>query len=119
MTSSSQNASRCWVCGGAHLVLAKRSNLSHAITSTDFLITDSHYGVTSDIFRCADCGFLQCTNLTDVVRYYEGLRVVYQLESRVHDLENSQDSEALPVAPPPVSTSAPAKSDAPSGSAAD
>ena len=44
-----------------------------------------------------------------VVRYYEGLRVVYQLESRVHDLENSQDSEALPVAPPPVSTSAPAK----------
>jgi hypothetical protein len=45
-----------------------------------------------------------------VVQHYNGLRVVYELESRVHDLENSQDSEALPPAPPPVSSSAPAKS---------
>jgi hypothetical protein len=32
-----------------------------------------------------------------VVRYYEGLRVVYELESRVHDMESAQDNE--PAAP--------------------
>jgi hypothetical protein len=45
-----------------------------------------------------------------VVRYYEGLRVVYELESRVHDLESAQDSEATPPGAPPVLPSAPAKS---------
>jgi hypothetical protein len=45
-----------------------------------------------------------------VVRYYEGLRVVYELESRVHDLESSQDSEAIPSVTPPVRSGAPAKS---------
>jgi hypothetical protein len=29
-----------------------------------------------------------------VVQYYEGLRVVYELESRVHDLQSAQDSDA-------------------------
>jgi hypothetical protein len=32
-----------------------------------------------------------------VVRYYEGLRVVYELESRVHDFEGATDNE-LPAA---------------------
>jgi Putative zinc-finger len=31
---------------------------------------------------------------TRVVQYYEGLRVVYELESRVHDLQNAQDADA-------------------------
>jgi hypothetical protein len=39
-----------------------------------------------------------------VVRYYEGLRVVYELESRVHDLESAQDLDAAQT----VSPSAPA-----------
>ena len=29
-----------------------------------------------------------------VVQYYEGLRVVYELESRVHDLQSAADSDA-------------------------
>ncbi len=29
-----------------------------------------------------------------VVRYYEGLRVVYELESRVHDFEGASDNDA-------------------------
>ena len=33
-----------------------------------------------------------------VVRYYEGLRVVYELESRVHDLESSEDTDTIPQA---------------------
>jgi hypothetical protein len=41
-----------------------------------------------------------------VARYYEGLRVVYELESRVHDLESAQDSDAIQPASPsaPVNT---------------
>jgi hypothetical protein len=37
-----------------------------------------------------------------VVQYYEGLRVVYELESRVHDFESSSDSDAAAgqTAPP-------------------
>lgn len=31
---------------------------------------------------------------TRVVQYYEGLRVVYELESRVHDLQSAQDTDA-------------------------
>jgi Putative zinc-finger len=32
-----------------------------------------------------------------VVQYYEGLRVVYELESRVHDLQSASDNDAAPV----------------------
>jgi hypothetical protein len=42
-----------------------------------------------------------------VVRYYEGLRVVYELESRVHDLQSAQDDAAAgtsTTSEPPGST---------------
>lgn len=45
-----------------------------------------------------------------VVRYYEGLRVVYELESRVHDMESAQDNE--PAAPPTQPGGEPAAPDA-------
>ena len=32
-----------------------------------------------------------------IVQYYEGLRVVYELESRVHDLQSASDNDAAPV----------------------
>jgi hypothetical protein len=35
-----------------------------------------------------------------VVRYYEGLRVVYELESRVHDLQSVSDGDTGQVAAP-------------------
>ncbi len=42
-----------------------------------------------------------------VVRYYDNLRVVYELESRVHDLQSSSDSETHSPATSPA-TAAPA-----------
>ena len=36
-----------------------------------------------------------------VVRYYDNLRVVYELESRVHDLQHTTDSEPIVRPPPP------------------
>lgn len=35
-----------------------------------------------------------------VAQYYENLRVVYELESRVHDMESAQDNEPAPAVPP-------------------
>jgi hypothetical protein len=43
-----------------------------------------------------------------VVQYYEGLRVVYELESRVHDLQSSTDNDASGSAAPANSPSSPA-----------
>ena len=40
-----------------------------------------------------------------VVRYYDNLRVVYELESRVHDLQRASDSDSDSVTPAPATAS--------------
>jgi hypothetical protein len=52
---------------------------------------------------------------THVVRYYESLRVVYELESRVHDLQSAQDTDA-PAGSQATPTS-PAQGNQPAGQA--
>src|SRR5579859_7568169 len=66
-------SSYCRVCGGTELVLVKPSNLGSPLTSDSFAITDSHYGVTAAIYRCANCDFLQCSDLPQVLQFYETL----------------------------------------------
>lgn len=44
------------------------------LKSSDFAITDSAYGTTAAIFRCSDCGLLQCPEVTDALSYYKGLQ---------------------------------------------
>lgn len=68
-----ENPCQCWVCGGIKLHLVKKGNLPDQINSQNFSITDSHYGVTADIYKCEDCGFMQCANIPDVLGYYEDL----------------------------------------------
>jgi 2-polyprenyl-3-methyl-5-hydroxy-6-metoxy-1,4-benzoquinol methylase len=63
----------CWVCGSTDMSLVKKSNISGEISSTTFSITDNHYGTTHDIYKCHQCGFLQCPNMNDVTGYYEEL----------------------------------------------
>src|ERR1700680_2789424 len=65
--------SRCWLCGSSNLRLIKSSNFEGVLTSNSFSITDSHYGVTASIYRCEGCNFLQCSELPEVLQYYEGL----------------------------------------------
>lgn len=60
---------------------------------------------------------------TRVVQYYEGLRVVYELESRVHDFQNVQ-SDAVPAqqsapAEPAKTQPAPEENQAPAGNGPD
>lgn len=63
----------CRVCGGGDLRLVKPSNVSSALKSGDFAITDDGYGVTGAIYRCSRCQFMQCHDMTDVLEFYESL----------------------------------------------
>lgn len=63
----------CWVCGSEQLKFHKASNLTSGFDSRAFAITDTNYGVTGQLIKCAECGFIQCSNLTDVLNYYEDL----------------------------------------------
>jgi SAM-dependent methyltransferase len=53
--------------------MVKASNIGSTLTSNSFSITDSHYGVTAAIYRCASCEFLQCSDLQEVLPFYENL----------------------------------------------
>jgi hypothetical protein len=54
---------------------------------------------------------------THAVRYYESLRVVYELESRVHDLQSAQDTTDAPAGGQVAPASSPAQGDQPAGQA--
>jgi SAM-dependent methyltransferase len=69
-----ESGKKCWICGHPILELFKPSNLPEKISSQTFSITDSHYGVTAAIYRCSKCGFMQCSDLSDVLPYYEQLK---------------------------------------------
>ncbi len=68
------DGNKCWICGHSILELIKPSNLPAQVTSHTFSITDSHYGVTASIYRCTKCSFMQCSDLRDVLSYYEELK---------------------------------------------
>ena len=63
----------CWVCGSSKLDVVKYSNITTTIKSDSFAITDSTYGVTSELSQCKECSFIQSSNLTDVLSFYENL----------------------------------------------
>lgn len=63
---------RCRVCGSDKLALAKQSTVA-ALSSTNFAITDSSYGQTLAIYRCAQCGFMQCHDVDQVLAFYQVL----------------------------------------------
>ena len=68
-----QSKLACWVCGNEQQQFYKTSNISGDIGSQAFAITDSNYGVTGELVQCKNCGFIQCSNLTDVLNYYQDL----------------------------------------------
>jgi SAM-dependent methyltransferase len=67
------NNSQCRICGCERLQMVKASNIGSGLSSSSFSITDSHYGVTAAIYRCASCGFLQCSDLPEVLPFYKNL----------------------------------------------
>lgn len=62
----------CRICG-SNTQLKWPSSLENAINSDSFAITDAHYGQTSAIYECPQCGFRQCNDLQEVLSFYETL----------------------------------------------
>jgi 2-polyprenyl-3-methyl-5-hydroxy-6-metoxy-1,4-benzoquinol methylase len=67
---ASRDRSGCWVCGSTELKVVKHSDLKGSLSPNHFLITDKAYGVTLELKRCTDCGFLQSDESDDVLRQY-------------------------------------------------
>jgi hypothetical protein len=96
------------------LMLQPRLAMTAAMAFFSITLTMNLTGVHLEDLRASD---LKPSSLkrditsanASVVRYYEGLRVVYELESRVHDLESAQDNDAVP--PGASNPSQPANSD--------
>ena len=63
----------CWVCDSTELTRIKDSDIRDDLSSRNFAITNFDYGTTGELSRCNHCGFIQCTDLEDVVSFYEDL----------------------------------------------
>jgi 2-polyprenyl-3-methyl-5-hydroxy-6-metoxy-1,4-benzoquinol methylase len=77
----------CWVCDSKDLDLIKKSSISDQLSSKNFAITNFEYGVTGELRKCRQCGFIQCTDLDEVVGFYE------ELED--HEYENGRKERML------------------------
>jgi SAM-dependent methyltransferase len=73
----------CWICDSPNLEQIRNNNYKSNFEVKDFLITDSSYGQTASIFRCLQCGFLQCPDLENAISYYEELEDHEYLEGEI------------------------------------
>ena len=64
---------KCWICDSERLTKIKPSSLKRDVSSEDFAITNKRYGFTDAIYRCGNCRFMLCPEMSDVLRFYEGL----------------------------------------------
>jgi 2-polyprenyl-3-methyl-5-hydroxy-6-metoxy-1,4-benzoquinol methylase len=65
----------CWVCGSSRTSEWKKRSIDRALTPEDLQITDSRYGLTLRLLRCADCGFIfaEAGEVGELVQLYEQL----------------------------------------------
>ncbi len=105
----------------AHTVMQPRFAMTAAMAFFSIALTMNMAGVRLSSLRASD---LRPTNMkrsfwvvnNRVVRYYDNLRVVYELESRVHEMQRENDSDSAPrrgIAAPTKEPDAPRS--APSG----
>lgn len=66
-------ARTCWLCGAGGLRRIRDATLPGIPTSRNFEISDSEYGTTAAIDQCVRCGFCQCSEMVDVLSFYEDL----------------------------------------------
>lgn len=64
----------CRACGSLALVKKRESCITGELSSQDFAITDSGYGVTAAIYQCENCGLLQCPETSSVLQFYKALQ---------------------------------------------
>lgn len=62
---------RCWICDSVGLSLAKASNMYSHKQDKSFVISGSGYGFTGDLYSCTNCGFLQWSEMKEILPFYE------------------------------------------------
>jgi hypothetical protein len=95
-----------------HTLLQPRLAMTAAMAFFSIALTMNLTGIHITQLRASD---LRPSNLkrsfyeanAHVVRYYDNLRVVYELESRVHDLQQANDSDSDPNANPAPAAASP------------
>lgn len=73
VSQAKRGKQKCWVCGSASMGFFKASDVEGKLTSQSFAITDSDYGHTGELYKCRECGFLQCTDIRNALSFYEEL----------------------------------------------
>ena len=63
----------CPVCGAEEWRFFKKNNIPQALNPDMFKITDSHYGITGELWECVDCGFIKCSDVDKPGDYYTAL----------------------------------------------
>ena len=63
----------CRICGSVHIKKIKETTVQTQLESSDFKITDNRYGLMLALFKCLDCGFLQCLDAPEPTGYYKKL----------------------------------------------
>lgn len=63
----------CPVCGAEEWIFFKENNIRQALEPEMFKITDSHYGITGELWKCAKCGFLKCSDVDNPGNFYSAL----------------------------------------------
>lgn len=71
MSSGASTSHRCRVCGCDDVRLKRKGVDNNEVRPEDFRITDAGYGVTGDIYQCADCHFQFCPDLSNVLAMYQ------------------------------------------------
>ncbi len=75
MLSERSGAPSCWICGEPAVVSWKARELVRRLQPEDLRITDSRYGLTLELRRCAHCGFIfaEGPELEELTALYSGL----------------------------------------------
>lgn len=86
----------CWVCKSGNMTLFKPNNIKETLNSNSFSITDSNYGITGQLHQCANCGFIQCSDLHDFAAYYREMEdEEYELGRKVRGIQAHKLLELL------------------------
>ena len=106
----------------SHTMFQPRFMLTAAMAFFSIALTLNVTGIRLNELRASDLkpsslrrNFYQAN--AHVVRYYDNLRVVYELESRVHDLQHGAEDNGAPASYPGAANAPKQKDDSPGGAA--
>jgi len=72
----------CEICKFCELELFKANNIPSGPNPTLFAITDKNYGMTGELHRCTNCGYIQCVDIKNPDAFYFDLEDPQYEDSR-------------------------------------